>query len=152
MLHSLQAAVISARTRAAILPVPCHCGTRNYALLRVSVVNQEEGLHHRGTETTERERRYRRAGTTGFREGPAGTTDNSPPFQRWVARLVGPKPRRGDRKGASRGSSFVPAGTRFVFLFPSDKSLGYCLSPSGLGIPLTANRGKIESGRWRKRK
>jgi hypothetical protein len=42
--------------------------------------------------------------------------------------------------------SFVPAETRFVFLplLPRDESLGYCLSPSGLGWPPVESLGSTE--------
>ena len=62
--------------------------------------------------------------------------------QRFIAGLRGPerdKPRRGDRKfqtrvqaGRLRGLLSPLRGFGAGALFPSDKSLGYCLSSSGL--------------------
>jgi len=58
---------------------------------------------------------------------PIGTIESSPRFQPWVASGESPEPPRGDRKdGTGPVRSFVPDGTRFIFVRqPSDKSLGY---------------------------
>src|SRR6266576_4091243 len=60
-------------------------------------------------------------------EVPAGTTDNRPPFQPWVADVMRTKPRSGERKrSVTPQSSSVPDGTRSVCArCPSDESLGY---------------------------
>jgi hypothetical protein len=76
-------------------------------------------------------------------ESSAGTIENSPAIHRWGLEQAVPKSRRDERTPAGRGrqegtSSVVPAGlapTRASR--PSDESLGYSLSPSGLTrIPL----------------
>ena len=66
---------------------------------------------------------------------PAGTTENSPPFQRWEgAATKPPKPWRGEKMGpcwfpATGAGSFVPPGLRLVWgAKPSDESLVYCRS------------------------
>jgi hypothetical protein len=67
---------------------------------------------------------------------PAGTADHSPPFQRWVPRSeITPSPARGERRPrqAECVLSSLPGLLCSLPRFPSDKSLGYDLSPFGLG-------------------
>ncbi len=58
---------------------------------------------------------------------PAGTTENSPRFQPWVASEKWAEPRRGERNdGVGPVRPFVPDGTRSIFApQPSDESPGY---------------------------
>ncbi len=62
-------------------------------------------------------------------ESPAGTTDYSPPFQRWVSRANRSKAPEGRKKAAVKPrASFVPGGTLLSLgPVPSDKSRGYGL-------------------------
>ena len=69
---------------------------------------------------------------------PAGTTENSPPFQRWATDSKTRSSPAGAKETGSQVArcvrSSVPVGTcSSCARKPSDKSLGYCLSPYGLG-------------------
>src|ERR1035438_4189186 len=85
-----------------------------------------------------------------FCSSPTGTPENSPPFQRWEAMFGNSKSPGGAKEYFGDGVttdpnpnmsdvswfSFVPDGTRFVFLIIllTDKSVGYFLSPCRAGI------------------
>src|SRR3989442_16001731 len=58
---------------------------------------------------------------------PLGTTDDCPPFQRWVANAITHKPRRGEGKRAATrtGSSVLDGTCSLSIRMPSDESLGY---------------------------
>ena len=74
----------------------------------------------------------------GAPNSPAGTADSSPPFQRWVPRSkttpspVGAKESHGPPEGVL---SSLRDSSCLLLRSPSDESLGYCLSPSGLDYP-----------------
>ncbi len=83
--------------------------------------------------------RQRRALPGGRRErrapGPQGRPKIAHRFNGGFTMPGGPKPRRGERRRHPRRPfSFVPGGTCSVLARgPSDESLGYFLSPAGLG-------------------
>jgi hypothetical protein len=66
------------------------------------------------------------------RPSPAGTTENSPPFQRWENGMKFYQVPQGRKKPTD--FSFVPPGLVVAVLqFPSIKMLGYSLSPCRAG-------------------
>jgi hypothetical protein len=77
-------------------------------------------------------------------KSPAGTTDYSPPFQRWVSRAIKTKAPEGRKKATVKPrASFVPGGTLLSLgPIPSDKSLGYGLSPFGLARSFRGSQGR----------
>ena len=68
-------------------------------------------------------------------QGPVECSHGQAQRSPWSQSVLCGKPRRGDRNvGPGVSASFVPAGTSsaFVSLRPSNKSLGYFLSPDRL--------------------
>jgi hypothetical protein len=66
---------------------------------------------------------------------PAGTRENSPPYQRWVSGSPSiPSPVGAKERSRPQGS-FVPGGTRFVFwpLFPGINPWAIVFRPPGWG-------------------
>src|SRR5436189_334980 len=63
---------------------------------------------------------------------PVRTFENCPAIYRWVNDERMSKPRRGERN--LKTELFLPSLTGLINLafYPTDKSVGYCLSPSGL--------------------
>src|SRR5437016_2224966 len=70
---------------------------------------------------------------------PGGTIDNSPAIYRWDTQFPEKVPPGTEEGNFCNGTgpsthSFVPAGTPHpTMALPTDKSVGYFLSPSGLG-------------------